>query len=164
MFLTADKMPDVSPPLTFDRVYYARRIRWVSPTKMFDLACHDIRWNRGNRTRDIVEQLLLLARVEQTEKLTRLAIVIIIETVIVAHNVAGCLNGFHRTRILRKCTKATRLIVRRRTLITIHTHSPVTMEAIRTRSAARCVHRDLVMIDPQPIALRIAIRKQAALQ
>ena len=63
--------------------------------------------------------------------------------------------------LLLPFTVAVRLVAKSSTVVTIHPHLAVAMEGVHR--AARCVYRDQVMVNAQPVSLGITVGKEPSL-
>src|SRR5690606_1325340 len=118
----------------------------------------------AHRPRRVAEQALLLIGLHQAEQIPRLGEVIrIVRTVIVTGS-----GPFERQRRLAEIrlflplTIGVRLIVQAAAVVTVNPHGTVTVESVH-RTAWR-VHRDLMVVDAQTVALRVTVGEQTALQ
>src|SRR5690606_19370088 len=107
---------------------------------------------------------LLLGRRHQPEQRAGLRIVVIIDPVAPA---VGGLAVQRQRRLGRgggfaPLAETVRLVVDRAAQVAVYASRAIAMEAME--GATRCIDRYLVMIDAQPVAMRVAVRAKAALQ
>src|SRR5664280_3751946 len=69
---------------------------------------------------------------------------------------------FREVRLLLPLAVAVGLVAERAAVVTVHSHLAVAMEAVGRN--VRRIDRDARMVDPEPIALRVAVGEEAPLQ
>ncbi len=115
-------------------------------------------------TGGVGEQAVLLCLVVATEQRTGLAEVV--GVVLTEVPEVGVAADLHRRlavlRLLLPLAVAVRLVVRQAAVVAVHAHRTVAVVAVHR--AARCVHRNLVVVHAQAVALRIGVGEQARLQ
>src|SRR5690606_32939156 len=143
-----------------ERCRNTRAIGGVGQVAVPDVPQLDMPRRIAHRARRVAEQALLLVGLHQAEQIPRLGEVIrIVRTVIVAGS--GTFERQRRlteSRLFLPLTIGVRLIVQAAAVVTVDPHGTVTVETVH-RTAWR-VHRDLVVVDAQTIALRVTVGEQ----
>ena len=115
-------------------------------------------------TGGIFEQELLLLGRHQAEKVTGLAVIIVVvlTLVVVVHRATYLQGWFFHLGTVLPLTEAVRLVADGASVVAVHPHGSVAM--IGMERTARTVHGNLLQVDTEPITLGIAIGEETALQ
>jgi hypothetical protein len=111
----------------------------------------------------IVEQHLLLGRSHQAEKVARLLVVIVVDTM-----VPMCSRAFElqrrlvELRLVDPLAPAIGEVSGSSTEVAVSAHG--TVAVVTVERAFRCIDGDVVMIDTQAVALRISVGEEPPLQ
>src|SRR5690606_29689326 len=141
-----------------------RRVTGVCAAEMLQLPALDGFGHTGHVAGDVVEQGLLLRRRHQAEQRAGLRIVVFIDTM------APAVRGLAVQRQRRlgggggfaPLAETVRLVVDGAAQVAVYASRAVAMEAVK--GATRRIDGYLVVIDAQPIAVRVPVREEAALQ
>ncbi|MOA15829.1 hypothetical protein D3C78_1360110 [compost metagenome] len=131
--------------------------------KQFNLTTLDLFRHLRQLTGDAGEHALVFFGTQQVEQRARLAVVIIVFTVIPV--VSGTFNAqrrFAEVRLLLEQAETVWLVGGSVAAVTVHAHRTVTM--IVVERAFWAVHRDLMVIYAQTITVRIPVGEQTPLQ
>src|ERR1700691_4572205 len=112
---------------------------------MLELTREDLLRHAVDMACDVAEEALALRRIEQPEQRGRLAVVVLVVTMVVTVHCACCERRLGCVAILREVTEAIRLVVHRRAKVAVRAHAAITMERMLTLHA-RGVHRNLMMV------------------
>src|SRR5690554_5401337 len=136
----------------------------ISLVAVSDMTNHDMPIHTCHVACGVLEQPLLLFRRHQTEQVTRLSeVVVIIGAVIIP--VGSTLQRqrwLAEVRLLLPLAVGVGLIVQASSVVAIDAHGTIAMVAVYR--AARRVDRNLVVVNPQAVALGIAVGEQPPLQ
>src|SRR5690606_19218506 len=136
----------------------------ISPVAVGDVTNHDVALHTVHRPSRIVEQPLLRVWRHQSEQIARLGEVVrILGSIVITGG--GTLQRHGRlaeVRLLLPLAVGVRLVMQAAALVAIDPHGTIAVIAV-DRATGR-VHRDLVVVHTQTVALRIAVGEQTPLQ
>src|SRR6202051_3567939 len=143
---------------------YTFSVCWVSLRAVADMAILYFLRGSSDRTSGVVEQALLLIRLQHAEEIAGLRVVVMV--ILAEVELRGItIDGQRRlrkVRLLLPFTVAVRLIAGSSPAVAIDSHGPVAVVAVER--ALRRIDRDLWIVDPEPIALCVCIGEQPALE
>ena len=131
---------------------------------MVDVPLADEVRDAGHGAGGVVEQALLFVRVHQPEQVAGLGEVVVVFLAVVPV-VGRAVQGQWRLAVpglLAPLAEAVGLVADLGRRVAVHAHGAVAVVAVER--AARLVDRDLVVVHAQPVALRVAVGEQPALQ
>src|SRR5277367_1398388 len=142
----------------------ARAIGGIGLGTVADVAPLDLEPRVAHGAGGVLEQNLLLCGAHLPEQIAGLLMVIVVYAMVPIGGVAHDWQRRFDQRLVAVDPSAPAVgpIVRRGAEIAVGSHLAVAVVALER--AFRRVHRDMVEVDPEPVALRVAIGEQPALQ
>src|SRR5258708_38682637 len=143
---------------------YSLSVCRVSLRAVADMTILDFRRCFSDRTSGVLEQALLLIRLQHAEEIAGLRVVVMV--ILAEVELRGItIDGqwrLRKVRLLRPFTVAVRLVAGSSPTIAIHSHGAVAVVAVER--ALRRIDWDEAVIDPESIPLCISIREQPTLE
>src|SRR5690554_6726224 len=144
--------------------FHTRTIGWICLGAVVDMALLDEVWGIAHGPCGVVEQRLLLFRSHQAEQVAGLLeVVVIIFPEVPPIGVAVDLQGrLPELGLLLPLMEAVGLVVGQAAVVAIG--PALTIAVVAVHRAACGVHRDLLVVHTQTVALRVGVVEQAGLQ
>ena len=143
-----------------DRCGYTVAIGWLRPATVGDVAMLDLLRRVAQRAGRVGEQGGALLKGHQPEQVAGLFPMIVIQPVVVVIRITEKLERRNGWSVRRPLTAAVGRIGKGGARVAVYAHGPVAVEGM-DRTAWR-IHRDLVMVDAEPVALGVAIGRSRA--
>src|SRR5471030_226837 len=146
----------------FQCLFNTRTVSRINFIKQVELAFLRFRRSVLKFTCDAAKHALMFFVRQQVEQQTRLSEIVLVFAVIpVIGSTFNRQRGFAEVRLFLEQTGAVWLIRYAVAAVAVDTHGAITVVVMER--AFWCVNRDLMMVDAQTVAVRIAVREQTAL-
>jgi len=143
---------------------HALPVRGVRPHQMPDHPLLDVLWHFGQAARHVLDEALLLVRPHQPEEVAWLHEIVIGYGLIVAVRVTGETQGWVLEGSIRDWpAEAVGLVVHFPAAVAVHTHEAVPL-VVAHLSCLGAIDRDLLVVHPEPVAVRVRVGEYARLQ
>lgn len=142
---------------------YAVAICQIGFVEMFDLQLLNAFGCLTEASRDVSDQSLLRIGRHQPEKISGLRVVVaVIAMIVPSHCATHQFRTLEIFGILRRATKAIRLVIHFPSVVSVETHRAVLV--IGMVRALRLVYREGVVVHTEAVAVRVRIGNEARLQ
>src|ERR1035437_10089327 len=151
--------------LPAERMSHALTILRIALVEVADLQILDALLHLPKSARDVMEQALLGVHRHQAEKIPWLRIEVAIMLAMVKPPHRRTRIGSRtllETRVFLRAAKAVRLVVRRSAAVVGERHRPIAV--VRPKRTLWRIDGKLIVVDAQPVTMRIRVADQASLQ